>query len=69
MRLARTLGLSETQVIHAALATFARQALPQYEPDDGPLTAAQGKAIKKLVPQSGFVSTVQSRLLPKETRF
>lgn len=55
-RLAQTLGLSETQVIHAALATFARQTLPQYKPDDGPLTAAQEKAIGKLVPQRGFVS-------------
>lgn len=57
IRLAQTLGLSETQVIHAALATFARQTLPQYEPDDGPLTAAQEKAIKKLVPQRDFVSS------------
>lgn len=56
-RLAQTLGLSETQVIHVALANFARQTLPQYDPDDGPLTAAQEKAIEKLVPQRGFVST------------
>lgn len=49
-RLAQTLGLSETQVIHAALANFARQTLPQYEPDDGPLTAAQEKAIERLQP-------------------
>ena len=55
-RLAQTLGLSETQVIHAALATFARQTLPQYDPDDGPLTAAQEKAIAKLVSQRDFVS-------------
>lgn len=49
-RLAQTLGLSETQVIHVALATFARQALPQYEPDNGPLTAAQKKAVERLQP-------------------
>ena len=47
-RLAETLGLSETQVIHVALAQFARQTLPQYEPDDGPLTQAQKKAIERL---------------------
>ena len=29
-RLAQTLGLSETQVIHVALAKLARQALPQW---------------------------------------
>jgi hypothetical protein len=49
-RLARTLGLSETQVIHVALAQFARQTLPSYEPDDGPLTDAQKKEIARLQP-------------------
>jgi hypothetical protein len=47
----RSLGLSETQVIHVALAKFARQALPQYEADNGPLTAAQEKAIERLQPR------------------
>lgn len=51
IRLAHTLGLSETQVIHVALAKFARQTLPQYEPDNGPLTAAQKKAIERLQPR------------------
>lgn len=49
-RLAQTLGLSETQVIHVALARFARQTLPRYEPDDGPLTAEQKKAVGRLQP-------------------
>lgn len=49
-RLAQTLGLSETQVIHVALAKFARQALPQYEIDNGPLTSAQEKVIERLQP-------------------
>ena len=49
-RLAENLGLSETQVIHVALAQFARQTLPKYEPDDGPLTDAQKKKIKRLQP-------------------
>ena len=49
-RLAKTLGLSETQVIHVALAQFARQTLPSYEPDDGPLTDAQRKEIERLQP-------------------
>ena len=55
-RLARTLGLSETQVVHVALASLARQTLPSYEPDDGPLTDEQMAAIRKLVPQRGFIS-------------
>jgi len=49
-RLAKTLGLSETQVIHVALAQFARQTLPSYEPDDGPLTDEQKKEIERLQP-------------------
>jgi hypothetical protein len=48
-RLAKTLGLSETQVVHVALANLARQTLPRYEPDDGPLTRQQLAAIDKLV--------------------
>ncbi len=49
-----TLGLSETQVVHVALANLARQTLPRYEPDDGPLTPEQLAAIDKLVPQGRF---------------
>jgi hypothetical protein len=59
-RLARTLGLSETQVVHVALANLARQTLPRYEPDDGPLTEEQMAAIRKLVPQRSFVSWKKS---------
>lgn len=49
-RLANTLGLSETQVVHVALANLARQTLPRYELDDGPLTEAQKDAIDRLQP-------------------
>lgn len=59
-RLAQTLGLSETQVVHVALANFARQTLPRYEADNGPLTDEQMAAIRKLVPQRGFVSWKKS---------
>lgn len=55
-RLAKTLGMSETQVVHIALANLARQTLPRYEPDDGPLTDEQMAEIRKLVPQRAFVS-------------
>ena len=40
-KLAAYLGVDETQAIHFALASFASTHLPQYEPDDGPLTAKQ----------------------------
>jgi hypothetical protein len=49
-RLANTLGLSETQVVHVALANLARQTLPRYELDDGPLTEEQKDAIDRLQP-------------------
>jgi len=50
-RLAQTLGVSETQVVHIALANLARHTLPAYEADDGPLTREQLAAIDRLVPQ------------------
>ena len=56
-KLVQHLGLSETQVIHVALANFAAQTLPRYEMDDGPLTDEQMKEIEKLVPQKGFVGS------------
>jgi len=48
--LAETLGLSETQVVHVALANLARQTLARYEVDTGPLTEEQMKAIRRLQP-------------------
>ena len=44
-RMARIKGLSETALIHLALANL-RNTLPNYEPDDGPFTPAQRKAIE-----------------------
>jgi len=57
IKLADTLGVSETQVIHVALAQLARQTLPRYELDNAPLTDEQYRDIEKQVPQDGFVST------------
>jgi hypothetical protein len=56
-KLAESLGVSETQVIHVALAQLARQTLPRYEMDNGPISDAQYNAIEKQVPQEGFTST------------
>ena len=50
-KLAETLGVSETQVVHIALANLARQTLPRYGADNGPLTAGQLAAIDRCVPQ------------------
>lgn len=60
-RLAEQLGVDETQAIHHALHALAIKLLPQYEADDGPLTAAQVRQIKKLVPQ-GAKRSVRSSL-------
>ena len=49
-RLAEHLGVDETQAIHHALRELAVRVLPQYEPDNGPLTAAQIRQIRKLAP-------------------
>jgi hypothetical protein len=49
--LAEQLGMSETQVLHVALARMARDTLPAYEPDNGPLTDKQMAALRSMVPQ------------------
>jgi hypothetical protein len=52
-RLAEFLGVDETQAIHMALHELSTRVLPQYEADDGPLTVAQVRQIKKRVRQGG----------------
>jgi hypothetical protein len=47
-KLARRLGLTETQVVHYALSQLAANVLPAYAPDDGPLTGTEIKAISKM---------------------
>ena len=60
-RLADRLGVDETQAIHLALRDMAVKMLPQYEADDGPLTAAQMRQIKKRALQ-GMKRSVRSSL-------
>ncbi len=64
-RLAERLGVDETQAIHLALHDMAVKLLPQYEADEGPLTAAQIRQIKKRVPQ-GKKKSVRSSLFDVE---
>jgi hypothetical protein len=64
-RLAEYLGVDETQAIHLALHELAVKVLPQYEADDGPLTAAQMRQIRKRAPQGGKRS-VRSSLFDTE---
>ena len=60
-RLAERLGVDETQAIHLALHDMAAKLLPQYEADEGPLTATQIRQIKKGAPQ-GKKRSVRSSL-------
>ena len=60
-RLADHLGVDETQAIHLALHDMAVKMLPQYEADDGPLTATQMRQIRKRAPQ-GKKRSVRSSL-------
>ena len=64
-QLAERLGVDETQAIHLALHDMAVKLLPQYEADDGPLTAAQLRQIKKRLPQ-GKKKSVRSSLFEVE---
>lgn len=50
--LAERLDLSETQVVHMALSRMAQEELPAYEPDSGPLTPADVKALGKIASQA-----------------
>lgn len=68
-RLAAQLGVDETQAIHIALHDMAMRVLPQYEADDGALTAAQLEQIKQLAPQGKkrSASSVRSSLFELKT--
>ena len=61
-RLAEHLGVDETQMIHKALQAMAVKVLPQYEADDGPLSAAQLRQLRKYIPQ-GKQRSVRSSLV------
>lgn len=65
-RLAERLGVDETQAIHIALHDMAMRVLPQYEADDGALTAAQFNQIKQQVPQ-GKKRSVRTSLFELKT--
>ncbi len=59
-RLAQRLGVDEAQAIHLALRVMAVKLLPQYEADDGPLTAIQVRKIKKRAAPSNKLSVRSS---------
>jgi citrate lyase synthetase len=65
-RLAEYLGVDETQAIHQALHDLAAKILPQYEQDEGPVSAAQVRQIKKRIPQ-GSKRSVRSSLFEMDS--
>lgn len=46
--MAERFDLSETEVIHMALSRLAKEELPAYEADEGPLTAAGLRDVRKV---------------------
>lgn len=63
--LAAELDVSETQVVHMALSKLAEEALPAYEPDDGPLSARQLASVRK----AAKASMPKGKVLDKQTLF
>ena len=45
--LSRAMDLSETMVVHLAVSRFAREVLPGYPRDDGPLSATDKAWVRK----------------------
>jgi hypothetical protein len=46
--MAARFDLSETEIVHMALSRMAKEELPAYKPDDGPLSARDVKALAKV---------------------
>lgn len=60
-KLAGALDLSETAAIHRALVELAQRYVPQYAPDEGPLSEEQRRRIRQAVQQRhGEATLVQS---------
>jgi hypothetical protein len=64
-KMAAMYDLSETEVVHMALSRMAKDELPAYEADDGPLTARALNAVRKVAAASLPVGKV----LRKQTLF
>jgi hypothetical protein len=64
-KIAALYDLSETEVVHMALSRLAKDELPAYEADDGPLTAQEVSALRKVA----AASLPKGKVLRKETLF
>jgi hypothetical protein len=61
--MAERFDLSETEVVHMALSRLAKDELPAYEADEGPLSARELQALRKIADAAlpkGRIVTKQS---------
>jgi hypothetical protein len=57
--------LSETEIVHMALSRMAKEELPAYEADDGPLTARELNTVRKVA----AARLPSGKVLGKQTLF
>lgn len=60
-KMATIYDVSETEVVHMALSRMAKEDLPAYEADDGPLTAREMNAVRKIAAASRPTGKVLSK--------
>ncbi len=61
--MAERFDLSGTEVVHMVLPRLAKKELPDYEPDEGPLSARQARDLRKIADAAlpkGKISSKQS---------
>jgi hypothetical protein len=63
--MAERFDLSETEVVHMALSRLAKEELPAYEADEGPLSARDHTALRKMAQ----AALPQGRIVKKQSLF
>jgi hypothetical protein len=63
--MAQQFDLSETEVVHMALSRLAKEELPAYDADEGPLSARQLREVRKIAD----AALPKRRILTKQSLF
>ncbi|HQR53148.1 MAG TPA: hypothetical protein PLZ79_07740 [Burkholderiales bacterium] len=63
--MAARFDLSETEIVHMALSRMAKEELPAYEADEGPLSARDVKALAKIA----GATLPKGRVIKKQSLF
>ena len=63
--MAKRFDLSETEVVHMALSRLAKEELPAYEADEGPLSARDLRALRKIAD----AALPKGRIVKKQSLF